>query len=98
MKASHGMKLSLTVAFLAILHAVVVFAAFLAPYDYAEQHRDYPFAPPTHVHFIDTTGRFHLRPFVYGVTQESPGRPAPRAGIEVLSHRRRRPDHQPYPA
>ena len=64
------MKLRLTLAFLAALHAVVLFAAFFAPYDYAEQHRDYPFAPPTHVHFTDAAGRFHPRPFVYGVTQD----------------------------
>src|ERR1035437_5042633 len=62
------MKLRLTLAFLAALHAVVLFAAFFAPYDYAEQHRDYPFAPPTHVHFTDAAGRFHPRPFAYGVT------------------------------
>src|ERR1035438_2262937 len=69
-EARHGMKLRLTLAFLAALHAVVLFAAFFAPYDYAEQHRDYPFAPPTHVHFTDAAGRFHPRPFVYGVTQD----------------------------
>ena len=40
----------------------VMLAGWLAPYDYAEQHRDYPFAPPTHVHFTDAAGRFHLRP------------------------------------
>ena len=73
MKASHAMKLSLTLAFLAVLHAAIVFAAFLAPYDYAEQHRDYPFAPPAHLHFTDAAGRFHPRPFVYGVTQDLPG-------------------------
>lgn len=67
------MKLRLTLVLLAALHAFVVFAAFFAPYDYAEQHRDYPFAPPTRVHFTDAAGRFHLRPFVYGVTQDSPG-------------------------
>jgi len=27
---------------LALLHGAVVFAGFLAPYPYAEQHRDYP--------------------------------------------------------
>ena len=67
------MKLRLTLAFLAVLHAFVVLAAFFAPYDYAEQHRDYPFAPPTRVHFTDAAGRFHLRPFVYGITQDLPG-------------------------
>jgi peptide/nickel transport system permease protein len=41
----------LTVALLILVHAAVVFAGFLAPYDYAEQHRDYPYAPPTRVLF-----------------------------------------------
>jgi peptide/nickel transport system permease protein len=67
------MKFRLTLAFLVVLHLAVVFAGFFAPYDYAEQHRDYPFAPPTRVHFTGAAGRFHLRPFVYGVTQDLPG-------------------------
>ena len=67
------MKLPLTLAFLGVLHALVVFAAFFAPYDYAGQQRDYPFAPPTRVHFLDAAGRFHLRPFVYAFAQDLPG-------------------------
>jgi peptide/nickel transport system permease protein len=67
------MKLSLTLAVLGILHAFVVFAAFFAPYDYAEQHRGYPFAPPAHVRWRDAAGRFHPRPFVYGIAQDLPG-------------------------
>jgi peptide/nickel transport system permease protein len=67
------MKLSLTLAFLAVLHAFVVLAAWVAPYHYAEQHRDYPFAPPAHVHFTDAAHRFHPRPFVYALIQDSPG-------------------------
>jgi peptide/nickel transport system permease protein len=67
------MKLRLTLAALAVLHALVVFAAFFAPYDYAEQHRDYPFAPPARVRWRDAAGRFHARPFVYGIAQDSPG-------------------------
>ena len=67
------MKLRLTLAFLAAFHAAVLFAAFLAPYHYAEQHRDYPFAPPTRIHFTDAAGRFHPRPFVYAIAQDTPG-------------------------
>jgi peptide/nickel transport system permease protein len=66
-------KLRLTLAFLAAFHAAVLFAAFLAPYHYAEQHRDYPFAPPTRIHFTDAAGRFHPRPFVYAIAQDTPG-------------------------
>jgi peptide/nickel transport system permease protein len=67
------MKFRLTLALLAVLHLAVVLAAWIAPYDYAEQHRDSPFAPPARVHFRDAAGRFHVRPFVYGVAQDSPG-------------------------
>ena len=65
------MKLRLTLVWLAVLHTLVLLAGWVAPYDYAEQHRDYPFVPPTRVHFRDAAGRFHLRPFVYGVTADS---------------------------
>jgi peptide/nickel transport system permease protein len=41
-------------------------AGFLSPYDPAEQHREYPFAPPARIHFFDAQGRFHARPFVSG--------------------------------
>jgi peptide/nickel transport system permease protein len=44
---------------LLILHAAVLFAGFLAPYDFDQQHRDYSYAPPTAIHFGPL-------PFVYG--------------------------------
>jgi peptide/nickel transport system permease protein len=46
---------------LIVLHVAILTAGWLAPYDYAEQHRDYSYAPPTPVHFSP-------RPFVYGTT------------------------------
>lgn len=49
---------------LLLIHLVVLGAASIAPYDPAEQHRDFPFTPPMRVHFVDLQGRFHLRPFV----------------------------------
>jgi peptide/nickel transport system permease protein len=51
--------------FLIVLHGVVLFAGFFAPYDPAAQRRALPFAPPNWIHFVDRNGRFHLRPFVY---------------------------------
>jgi peptide/nickel transport system permease protein len=66
-------KLRLTLAFLAVVHVTVMLAGWVAPYDYAEQHREYAFAPPTRVHFTDAEGRFHLRPFVYGIAQDALG-------------------------
>ncbi len=57
-------KLRLAIAVLLLLHLGVIFAGFLAPYDFAEQHRDLVFAPPSRIHFVDTAGKFQ-RPFVY---------------------------------
>jgi len=67
-------RIAVPLALLAALHAVVLLAGWVAPYPYAEQHRDFPYAPPARVHFIDGSGRFHLRPFVYGLAAgEAPG-------------------------
>lgn len=52
---------------LAALHLTVLFAGFFGPYGYQIQHRDFAYAPPTAVHWIDTRGHLHLRPFVYQV-------------------------------
>jgi peptide/nickel transport system permease protein len=56
---------ALLVVFLAALHLFVIFPGFFAPYDYSAQDRELPFAPPSHLHFVDVTASFHLRPFVY---------------------------------
>src|SRR5262249_26060057 len=55
------------VLLLAVLYAAVLFAGFLAPYAPNEQNRDAPFASPTRLRFVDETGTFHLRPFVYAL-------------------------------
>jgi peptide/nickel transport system permease protein len=59
-------KLAWAVVVLAAFSSVVLFAGFFAPYDFAAQDRDAPFAPPTAIHFVDAGGTFHVRPFVYG--------------------------------
>jgi peptide/nickel transport system permease protein len=59
-------KIGIALTFLGGLHAAVALAGFLAPYDFADQRREYPYAPPTRVHFVDDAGRFHWRPFVCG--------------------------------
>ena len=64
-------KLWIALAFLAAFHLAVLLAGFLAPYNFAAQNRDFPFAPPTPVHFVDAHGKFHFRPFVYGL-KDSP--------------------------
>jgi peptide/nickel transport system permease protein len=50
---------------MATLHLAILAAGFIAPYDPTQQDRDRPFAPPMRLHFVDASGRFHLRPFAY---------------------------------
>jgi peptide/nickel transport system permease protein len=68
-------KLAIALTLLVIFHAAVFLAGFLAPCGIAQQDRDFPFAPPTRLHFIDTFGKWHERPFVYGLADdpENPG-------------------------
>jgi peptide/nickel transport system permease protein len=58
-------KIWAALAFLGLLHAAVLFAGFIAPYGPTAQDRDFPFAPPTRMHFVDEQGHLHLWPFVY---------------------------------
>jgi peptide/nickel transport system substrate-binding protein len=60
----------LLIGALAAVHLVVALAGFIAPYDPANQDRSLPYAPPTAVRFVDATGAFHLRPFVYAQTPD----------------------------
>jgi peptide/nickel transport system permease protein len=64
-----------TFTFLALvgMHLVIFFPGFFAPYDFAEQHRDFPFAPPTRLHFVDATRKLHLRPFVHPLQSSEDG-------------------------
>ncbi len=64
------MKLRLILAFLLALHLIALFPRLFAPYDYAEQHRDYPFAPPMALHF---TGLHTFVPDPNGRTRTFPG-------------------------
>lgn len=49
----------------AVLHIVILFAGFFAPYDPARQDRERPYLPPMRLHFFDARGHLHLRPFSY---------------------------------
>lgn len=60
-------KLLASAAFLILAHLLAGFAGFFAPYHYATQDRLHPYAPPVPPHFVDCQGRFHARPFVYGL-------------------------------
>lgn len=66
-------KFVAAVSVLIALHLAIVFAGFVAPYDPAEQNRDFPYAPPIRLHFVDARGRLHLRPFVYQTISTSGG-------------------------
>jgi peptide/nickel transport system permease protein len=46
------------------LHAMLLFAGFIAPCDPTAQNRALPHAPPTHLQLRGTDG-WHFRPFVY---------------------------------
>lgn len=50
---------------LALIHVILLFAGFFAPYTAAEQDRSLPYAPPSRLHVVDADGTIHLRPFVY---------------------------------
>jgi peptide/nickel transport system permease protein len=53
--------------FLGVLHAMVVFAGFFAPYNPTEQDRKSPYLPPMRLHFVDAQRHFHVRPFSYSL-------------------------------
>jgi peptide/nickel transport system permease protein len=55
-----------------IVHATLLAAPWIAPYDPVVQHRDAALAPPTRVHLVDANGRWHSRPFVCALVQ-TPG-------------------------
>jgi peptide/nickel transport system permease protein len=49
---------------LVVLYLIVLFAGFIAPYHYADETRELPWAPPTAIHFSDANGS-SIRPFVH---------------------------------
>jgi peptide/nickel transport system permease protein len=50
-----------------MVHAIVLAAPWVAPYDPAAQQRLLAFAPPSRLHAIDAEGRWHLWPFVCAI-------------------------------
>ena len=53
---------------LALLSLFAVFAEFFTPYSVERRFVGAISHPPSRIHFVDDAGRFHLRPFVYGIT------------------------------
>lgn len=85
-------KLAVVIGLLVAMHLLVLCAGFIAPYNYASQDREHPYARPSRWHLVDCAGRFHLRPFIYVTRlrdgtlneyEEDCGQPAP---IRLLVH------------
>ena len=53
---------------LALLSLFGVFAEFFTPYSVERRFVGAISHRPSRIHFVDDSGRFHLRPFVYGIT------------------------------
>lgn len=51
------------------MYFMALFAGFLSPYGVRTTHDRYTSAPPHLPRFVDADGKFHLRPFVYGLEQ-----------------------------
>lgn len=66
----HRYKLWTLLILLAGFHVLVLFAGFFAPYNFSAQDRDFPYAAPSRMHFVDAQGKLHLRPFVYGLKDD----------------------------
>ena len=54
-----------------VLFLLAIFCEFFAPTLPLLRHQDYMQARPNGIRWIDHTGRFHIRPFVYGMTRET---------------------------
>jgi peptide/nickel transport system permease protein len=59
---------SLAPAVLGVCYSSALLAGFISPYSFETQNRDLNYLPPTRIHILDSTGRLHLRPFVYRST------------------------------
>ncbi len=57
-------KKSLLLMSLVAIHVPILFSGLFAPYDVAEQNRDFSFVPPSRIHFTDAHRTLHLRPSV----------------------------------
>ncbi|WP_201024057.1 ABC transporter permease [Paenibacillus sp. 32O-W] len=55
---------------LALLYVGALFAQFIAPYGLESYDSKYVNAPPMTIRFVDADGKFHFRPFVYGLKSE----------------------------
>ncbi len=62
-----------------VLLTLSLFAEFFAPYPLNQYNSQISLTPPTQIHWIDAEGRFHLRPFIYKMSEKidpATGQPA----------------------
>ena len=53
------------------MHLCALFSGFFAPYDFAQQNRALPYAPPSRLHFRDAQGVFRWRPSVCKLVEQT---------------------------
>lgn len=53
-----------------LFYIVALLVEFVAPYDPSAQEASNAYRPPTSIHFRDSSGDFHFRPFVHDVTSK----------------------------
>jgi peptide/nickel transport system permease protein len=58
-------KHTLAITCFVVANCCLLSAAFFAPYSPTEQHRDFAYAPPVRLHWVDQNGGMHIRPFIY---------------------------------
>lgn len=58
---------------LVFLYFLAILADFLSPYTQEFSNREKNYHPPTPLHFLDSRGRFHLRPFIHAFTRDAEG-------------------------
>jgi peptide/nickel transport system permease protein len=56
---------------LVVLYALAAFCEPVSPYGIYNRFADYIYCRPQMIHFIDSQGRLHLRPFVYPLARSS---------------------------
>ena len=53
-----------------LLYSIAIFPEFYSTNDHHKRHVKYAKAPPHTIYFVDEAGNFHLRPFIYDMTQK----------------------------
>lgn len=56
---------------LAVLYLIAIFPEFISTTDIYKQDKNYIYFPPQRIHFFDQNGKFHIRPFVYGIERKA---------------------------